>query len=45
MIKHLRNAVKTLNQENSGITPDLVGVHSFRAGGGMTLKHNGAPDN
>ena len=44
MIKHLRTAIKTLNLEKSGITPDLVGVHSFRAGGAMALKLNGAPD-
>lgn len=44
MIKHLRNAVIKLDMANSGITPELVGVHSFRAGGAMALKLNGASD-
>ena len=44
MIQHLRQAVSNLKMENSGIHPDLVGVHSFRAGGAMALKLNGADD-
>ena len=44
MIKHLRIAVSTLNLEKSGITPDLVGVHSFRVGGTMALKLNESPE-
>ena len=44
MIKHLREAVTSLKLDNKGITPDLVGVHSLRAGGAMALKLNGASD-
>ena len=44
MIKHLRTAVTNLKLDKSGIHPDLVGVHSFRAGGAMALKLNGADD-
>ena len=44
MLKHLRSTVSNLKMETSGITPDLVGVHSFRAGGAMALKLNGASD-
>ena len=44
MIQHLRKAVSNLDLTQAGITPDLVGVHSFRAGGAMALKLNGASD-
>ena len=44
MIKHIRIAVTNLNLHNKGIHPDLVGVHSLRAGGAMALKLNGASD-
>lgn len=44
MMKHLRQAVSHLKLESKGIHPDLVGVHSLRAGGAMALKLNGASD-
>ena len=44
MNKHLRATVTNLKLDKAGITPDLVGVHSFRAGGAMALKLNGATD-
>ena len=44
IIQHIRKAVSNLNLQNSGIHPDLVGVHSLRAGGAMALKLNGADD-
>lgn len=44
MIKAVRKAVHDLNLHQRGITPDLVGVHSLRAGGAMALKLNGSND-
>ena len=44
MIKALRASVKRLQLHTSGIDPDLIGVHSLRAGGAMALKLNGADD-
>ena len=44
MIKCIRTAVETLQLESSGINPDLVGVHSLRAGGAMSLKLQGESD-
>ena len=38
MIQSIRTAVKVLNLHKRGIDPDLVGVHSLRAGGAMALK-------
>lgn len=40
----LRQAVKDLNLHEQGIDPDLIGVHSLRAGGAMALKLNGQED-
>eukprot|EP00957_Ditylum_brightwellii_P083175 6324225-Ditylum_brightwellii.AAC.1 len=44
MIHQLRSAVKTLNLQEQGIDPDLIGVHSLRAGGAMSLKLHGEED-
>ena len=44
MITGIRAAVSTLKLEKTGINPDLVGVHSLRAGGAMTLKLQGEND-
>jgi hypothetical protein len=44
MIRQLRSAVKTLNLQAQGIDPDLIGVHSLRAGGAMLLKLHGEED-
>jgi hypothetical protein len=44
MIKHIRAAVTTSGLTNRGISPDLVGVHSLRAGGAMALKLTGSSD-
>ena len=38
MIVNIRHAVWDLKLHTSGIDPDLVGVHSLRAGCAMTLK-------
>jgi len=40
LIEMIRTAVKTLRLDMKGIDPDLVGVHSLRAKGAMTLKLN-----
>ena len=40
----IRSAVATLNLDATGINPDLVGVHSLRAGGAMALKLQGEQD-
>ena len=44
MIQGIRTAVATLNLDATGINPDLVGVHSLRAGGAMALKLQGEQD-
>ena len=44
MLKELRSTVTKLNLKSSGIDPDLVGVHSLRAGGAMALKLTGSGD-
>ena len=40
----VRTSVKQLNLHKNGIDPDLVGVHSLRAGGAMALKLAGEND-
>ena len=42
--QHLRKAVSNLKLMQAGITPDLVGVHPFSAGGTMVFKFNGASE-
>ncbi|GFH59971.1 hypothetical protein CTEN210_16447 [Chaetoceros tenuissimus] len=46
--QHVRDMVKAmvvkLNLTEKGITPDLVGTHSLRAGGAMALKLHGYDD-
>jgi hypothetical protein len=44
MLAELRHTVTKLNLKASGIDPDLVGVHSLRAGGAMALKLTGSND-
>jgi hypothetical protein len=44
MLTELRNTVTNLDLKSSGIDPDLVGVHSLRAGGAMALKLTGSND-
>ena len=44
MLTNLRQSVKDLNLHLGGIDPDLVGVHSLRAGGAMALKLHGEND-
>eukprot|EP00957_Ditylum_brightwellii_P007800 590479-Ditylum_brightwellii.AAC.1 len=38
MINTIREAVTRLGLYEAGIDPDLVGIHSLRAGGAMALK-------
>ena len=44
MIKAIREAVTSLHLHKKGISANLIGVHSLRAGGTMALKMNGASD-
>ena len=44
MITEVRRCVKVLGLDKAGIDPDLVGVHSLRAGGAMALKLAGESD-
>jgi hypothetical protein len=44
MINSIRNSIKTLDLDKAGIDPDIVGVHSLRAGGAMALKLHGESD-
>ena len=44
MIQGVRAAVLDLQLEKVGIAPDLVGVHSLRAGGAMAMKLTGHSD-
>jgi hypothetical protein len=41
IITIIRLSAKTLNLQNNGIDPDLIGAHSLRAGGAMALKLHG----
>ena len=40
----VRRGVTQLGLQDHGLDPDLVSVHSFRAGGAMALKLQGVPD-
>lgn len=44
MRQELRSTVRDLNLHLHGIDPDLVGVHSLRAGGAMAMKLHGLDD-
>ena len=44
MLTNIRQAVHDLQLSTTGINPDLIGVHSLRAGGAMALKLQGASD-
>ena len=44
MILSIRKSVKDLKLDEAGIDPDIVGVHSLRAGGAMSLKLHGHSD-
>ena len=44
LIRKIRFTVKALNLADHGIDPDLVGIHSLRAGGAMAMRLNGADD-
>ena len=44
MIQLIRASVKRLKLNEAGIDPDIVGVHSLRAGGAMALKLHGESD-
>ena len=44
MLISIRAAITDLKLDQAGITPDLVGVHSYRAGGAMALKLTGSSD-
>ena len=44
MRSEVRATVVHLKLHESGIDPDLVGVHSLRAGGAMALKLQGVED-
>jgi hypothetical protein len=44
IVKAIRAAISTLKLHESGITPELVGSHSLRAGGAMALKLQGFND-
>ena len=44
MITSIRTSVKELKLDQAGIDPDIVGVHSLRAGGAMSLKLHGHSD-
>jgi hypothetical protein len=41
IITIVRLSAKSLNLQNNGIDPDLIGAHSLRAGGAMALKLHG----
>ena len=40
----IRSAVYTLKLSENGLDPDLIGMHSLRAGGAMALKLQGVSD-
>ena len=44
LIKHIRKTITELDLSKNGIDPDLVGVHSLRAGGAMAMKLHGFSD-
>ena len=44
LINQIRATVLKLNLHNNGIDPDLVGVHSLRAGGAMAMRLHGFSD-
>ena len=44
MLKAIRQSAKSLNLRENGINPDLIGIHSFCAGGAMALKLQGVSD-
>jgi hypothetical protein len=44
MILAIRTSVLALGLDKAGIDPDIVGVHSLRAGGAMALKLHGESD-
>ena len=44
LIKAIRASVRALKLHEAGIDPDIVGVHSLRAGGAMALKLHGESD-
>jgi hypothetical protein len=44
MIQCIRTGVRDLRLDKSRIDPDIVGVHSLRAGGAMSLKLHGESD-
>ena len=44
MLTVIRESIAALNLYKGGIDPDLIGVHSLRAGGAMALKLHGASD-
>ena len=45
LITAIRLSVSALKIHHAGINPDPVGVHSLRAGGGMSMKLHGASNN
>ena len=44
LLTTIRFSVSALKLHHAGINPDLVGVQSLRAGGGMSLKLHGESD-
>ena len=44
LITAIRLSVIVLGLDKAGINPDLIGVHSLRAGGAMALKLHGESD-
>ena len=44
LISSIRLSVVVLGLDKAGINPDLIGVHSLRAGGAMALKLHGESD-
>ena len=44
LIQAIRASVRALKLHKAGIDPDIVGVHSLRAGGAMALKLHGESD-
>ena len=44
MLTAVRHSAKSLSLHLNGIDPDLIGVHSLRAGGAMALKLQGVSD-
>eukprot|EP00957_Ditylum_brightwellii_P025573 1932659-Ditylum_brightwellii.AAC.1 len=44
LVNLLRTAVKSLKLHEAGIDPNLIGVHSLRAGRAMALKLQGEAD-